>query len=110
VTEELVRFREERGWERFHTPKNLALGIAVEVGELLEHFQWLDEAELDDHMSRRRSDVAEEIADVAIYLIQLASVLGISLPDALRAKLALNAERYPVSLARGTHTKHTHLC
>jgi dCTP diphosphatase len=109
VTEQLVRFREERGWERFHTPKNLALGVAVEAGELLEHFQWLDDAEVRDYVSRHREDVAEEIADVAIYLIQLADVLGISFADALAAKLRLNAERYPASLSRGTHTKHTRL-
>ncbi|HWX46230.1 MAG TPA: nucleotide pyrophosphohydrolase [Solirubrobacteraceae bacterium] len=106
VTEQLVRFRDERDWGQFHTPKNLALGIAVEAGELLEHFQWIADADVPGYLERHRPEVAEELADVAIHVIQLANALGIPLGEALRAKLALNAERYPVALARGNAAKH----
>jgi NTP pyrophosphatase (non-canonical NTP hydrolase) len=109
VTSQLSLFRDERDWGQFHTPKNLALSVMIEAGELLEHFQWITDDEIPDYVARQRADVAEELADVTIYLIQLADVLGISLGDALRDKLALNAERYPARVSRGSHAKHSRL-
>jgi NTP pyrophosphatase (non-canonical NTP hydrolase) len=109
VTEELVRFRHDRAWEPFHTPKNLGVSIVIEAGELLEHLQWLPDDEIPAYVENHRAEVAEELADVAIYVMQLAEVLGISLSEALAAKLALNAERYPARLARGNSTKHSEL-
>ncbi|HYM54855.1 MAG TPA: nucleotide pyrophosphohydrolase [Solirubrobacteraceae bacterium] len=109
VTGQLALFREERDWGRFHTPKNLAVSIMIEAGELLEHFQWIGDEEIPGYVAQHRADVAEELADVAIYVMQLAEVVGISLADALRDKLALNAERYPLRVSRGSHAKHTQL-
>jgi NTP pyrophosphatase (non-canonical NTP hydrolase) len=109
VTGQLALFRDERDWGRFHTPKNLALSIMIETGELLEHFQWIDDEEIPDYVARHRADVAEELADVTIYVMQLADVVGISLADALRDKLAINAERYPLRVARGSSAKHSEL-
>jgi dCTP diphosphatase len=109
VTGQLSLFREERDWGQFHTPKNLALSVMVEAGELVEHFQWIRDDEILDYVAQHRGDVAEELADVAIYVIQLADVLEISLGEALRDKLELNAERYPARVSRGSHTKHTRL-
>ncbi len=105
IVDRLRDFREARDWGRFHSPKNLALSIAVECGELLEHFQWLDDANAAEELSAK-SEVAEELADVAIYVVQLADTLGISLGDAIAAKIDSNERRYPVELARGNATKH----
>lgn len=109
VTGQLSLFRAERDWGQFHTPKNLALSLAIEVGELLEHFQWVSDEQIPEYVGKHKDAVAEELADVMLYAIQLADVLGISLADALREKLALNAARYPAHAARGSSAKHTQL-
>jgi NTP pyrophosphatase (non-canonical NTP hydrolase) len=99
-------FRDARDWGRFHTPRNLASAIAVESGELLEHFQWAQEP---DGLAEKIDGISEELADVAIYVLELADLLGISMLDAIEAKLALNEQRYPIDLARGSTRKHTEL-
>jgi NTP pyrophosphatase (non-canonical NTP hydrolase) len=99
LRDRLRQFAAERDWEQFHTPKNLAMSIAIEAAEILEHFQWLTAAqsrELADHAQR---EVALEIADVLLYLIRLADVLDIDMAAAAREKIGLNAHKYPV--ARG---------
>jgi NTP pyrophosphatase (non-canonical NTP hydrolase) len=104
---QLELFRDERDWGQFHTPKNLALSVSIEAAELLEHFQWIGDDEVAGYVAEHREDIAEELADVLIYVIQLAQVLGISPSGALASKLALNAERYPVRASRGSSAKHT---
>ena len=99
----LLAFRSEREWEQFHTPKNLAIGIAVEAAELLELYQWtLDSSD----QAPAATTVQEEIADVCILLSYLAHDLGVDLEDAVRRKLAVNAARYPVEHSRGNARKH----
>ena len=89
-------FASARDWERFHTPKNLAMALAGEVGELLELFQWLTPDEAAAIMdSDRRTDVEDELADVVIYLARLADVLGVDLSAAAAAKLERNEHRFP---------------
>ena len=106
----LIRqFRDERDWLQFHNPKNLACSISIEAAELLEHFQWKTPEESDAHAKSKRTEISEEIADVAIYLIELADVLDIDLPAAIKGKLALNAAKYPVAKARGSAAKYTEL-
>ena len=105
----LRAFAEERDWEQFHSPKNLSMALAVEAAELLEHFQWLTEAESLALPPARREQVAEEIADVFIYLIRLADRLGIDLSAAARAKILKNAARYPVGKSRGHKKKYSEL-
>ncbi len=109
IAARLRAFREVRDWQRFHTPRNLAMSIVVECGELFEHFQWVDDEELAAHLADREDDVAEELADVAIYLVQLADTIGISLTKAIVNKIDRNDERYPVESSRGTATKHAKL-
>jgi NTP pyrophosphatase (non-canonical NTP hydrolase) len=106
---QLELFRDERDWSQFHTPKNLALSVSIEAAELLEHFQWIRDDEVADYVAEHREDIAEELADVLIYAIQLAQVLGISPSSALASKLALNEQRYPVRASRGSSAKHTAL-
>jgi dCTP diphosphatase len=95
-------FARERDWEQFHTPKNLAMALAGEVGELVEIFQWLTPDEAGAVMeSTRAGDVEDELADVAIYLLRLADVLGIDVLDVTSRKLERNHDRFPASVVRG---------
>jgi NTP pyrophosphatase (non-canonical NTP hydrolase) len=99
VQARLQLFAAARDWERFHNPKNLAVAAAVEAAELLEIFQWLepDEAASIADLPEQREQVAQEIADVVIYLLRLADILGIDVPAAVDAKMALNELRFPRS-------------
>jgi NTP pyrophosphatase (non-canonical NTP hydrolase) len=105
IERQLRTFRQERNWERFHTPKNLAISVAIEVGELLEHFQWRSDAEITQHLASDKEHVADEIADVAIYAIQLADVAGIDLGAAIATKIAKNDSKYPAELAHSSDNR-----
>lgn len=105
---DLVRaFVAERDWDQFHTPKNLALSLIVEAGELLEPFQWVATGGTDELTDLQLLQVRQEAADVLIYLIRLADKLGIELGDAVKAKLELNRVKYPADLVRGSARKYT---
>jgi NTP pyrophosphatase (non-canonical NTP hydrolase) len=104
-------FAGKRDWEQFHTPKNLVMALAGEVGELAAIFQWLSPDESADATAdRTRAErVRDEMADVFAYLLRLADVLGVDLEGALEAKITKNARKYPVELARGSARKYTDL-
>lgn len=104
----LRRFADERDWEKFHSPKNLAMALSVEVAELVEHFQWLSEDESRSLPEETRNEVAQEIADVQIYLVRLADKLGIEILEATEAKLQGNDGRYPTSRVKGSSRKAAH--
>ena len=106
LARQLQQFADARDWGPFHSPKNLASALVVEAGELLEHFQWLTEDQSRQLMPEKKQAVAHEMADVLLYLVQLSTVLGIDLLDAAQAKLILNAQKYPVDLARGHSRKY----
>ncbi len=98
LKEAMRAFVAERRWEPYHSPKNLVMGLAVETAELMEHFLWLD-AEQSRALAAdpdRRAALAEELADVACNVLNLSNVLGIDLSDAIAAKMAKNAVKYPV--------------
>ena len=103
------QFAAERAWEPFHTPKNLAMALCGEAGELIEHFQWLTPEQSAALAAPAREEVALEMADVLLYLVRLADVLDIDLAAAARRKIAINAERYPVDRARGRADKYDRL-
>ena len=94
--ERIRRFRDERNWLQFHNPKDLAASVSIEAAELLEHFQWLSAEQSTRYVAEHREAVADEMADVAIYLLELADIAGIDLASAIDAKLAKNALKYPV--------------
>src|SRR5258706_11918437 len=96
VIDEIRKFRDARGWLKYHDPKSLAGSVCIEAAELLELFQWKDEKESRAYAAANKERVSEEIADVAIYLIELADVAGIDLTEAIRAKLVKNGVKYPV--------------
>ena len=101
----MARFVAARDWEQFHSPKNLVMGLAVEAAELMEHFLWIDNDESrrvkDD--PARLAEVADEMADVACYLLALGNTLDIDLSDAITAKLDKTARKYPVERVRGRY-------
>ena len=97
----LLRFARERDWEQFHSPKNLVMALAGEVGELSEHFQWLTEAQSAELPPEKRAAVGEEIADCLIYLIRLSERLGIDPIEAAYRKIEKNEARYPAERVRG---------
>lgn len=108
IQQDLREFAEARDWNPFHSPKNLAMALAVEAAELMENFQWLTEEE-SRRLEERPEDyraVREEVADVQIYLLRLADLLGIDLETAVRDKMSRNAEKYPVELAKGNAVKY----
>jgi NTP pyrophosphatase (non-canonical NTP hydrolase) len=109
LRDELRRFAAERDWDQFHSPKNLAMALAVEAAELLEHFQWLKEDESRSLPPPELAKVREELADVLIYLVRLADKLGVELLPAAIDKIAINARKYPVEASRGSHKKYTDL-
>lgn len=109
LAQQLDEFAKARDWQQFHSPKNLAAALIVEAAELLEHFQWLTEDQSRKLTPEKRVAVGAEMADVLLYLIQLSSALGVDLEAAAKAKLELNALKYPVDLARGNSLKYDEL-
>ena len=106
LQENLRKFARERDWEQFHSPKNLAMALTVEAGELQEIFQWLSEQQSSDLDVQQRQRVQEEMADVLLYLCRLADVMNIDLHEAALAKLKRNAEKYPIGQVRGRANKY----
>lgn len=104
-------FRDARDWSQFHTPKQLAAALAIEAAELQECFLWRTDEQVDAEMTTaaRRDAVAEELADVLMFALLLADRLGIEVGRAIATKLAINEQKYPVGLARGTARKYTEL-
>ena len=105
----LRKFSAERDWDKFHTPKNLAMALMVEAGEIAEHFQWTDASAADELSAAKRNEVALEIGDTFIYLLRLSDRLGIDMVAAARAKMEINADRYPVEKVFGRAVKYTDL-
>jgi NTP pyrophosphatase (non-canonical NTP hydrolase) len=109
LRERLRAFVAERDWDQFHNPKNLAMALVAEAGELVEHFQWLTPEQSERLAPEVRAEVALEIADVLLFLLQLCDRLDIDPVQAAQRKLALNAQKYPVHKARGRAAKYDKL-
>ena len=109
LTARVLRHRDERDWGQFHTPKELAVSLAVEAGELLELMQWKTGDALRAALDNRREQVRDELADVLHSVLLLASDLDVDLADALERKLAKDAKKYPVEKSRGRADKYTDL-
>lgn len=109
ITEKIKKFSGERDWMQFHDPKNMAVSITLEASELLEHFQWKTTEEVEKYAKQNCAEIKDEIADIALYLFELADNLGISLIDAMDQKLKKNEMKYPIEKAKGKHTKYNKL-
>ena len=103
----LREFADERDWDQFHSPKNLAMALIVEAAELVEHFQWLSEEQSQTLSPEKLAEVAQEIADIQIYLIRLADKLGVDMEKAVNAKIELNEKKYPAEKVRGSAVKYS---
>ncbi|WP_422802346.1 nucleotide pyrophosphohydrolase [Telluria beijingensis] len=104
---DLVRvFVDERDWDQFHTPKNLASALSVEAAELLEHFQWLPSGRVEELGAAKLNEVRHEMADVLVYLVRLADKLDVDLFAAVEEKMVLNRAKYPAELVRGDMRKY----
>ena len=103
----ITAFIEERDWEQFHSPKNLAMALSVEVAEVVEHFQWLTEEQSKNLPPEKLAEVRQEIGDVMIYLTELADKLGIDPVEAAKAKVEINGKKYPAALVKGKAAKYT---
>ena len=102
----LQAFADQRDWNQFHSPKNLAMALIVEAGELAEHFQWLTQEESFGLPADKLEEVGEELADIFVYLVRLSDQLGIDLPAAVDRKIELNEKKYPADLVRGSAKKY----
>ncbi len=111
LSEALSIFASERNWDQYHSPKNLAMALTGEVGELSEIFQWLTEDASKSVATNpdTATAVRDELADVTLYLVRLASVLGVDLNEAVTQKLQKNAAKYPVDKSHGSHKKYDKL-
>ncbi|MFZ5515386.1 MAG: nucleotide pyrophosphohydrolase [Candidatus Zhuqueibacterota bacterium] len=107
ILDKIKRFRDDRDWMQFHSPKNLAVSVVLEASELLEQFQWKTDEEVERYLKANQVAVEEEVADVAIYLLELADKLGIDLIDVMERKIEKNEIKYPVARARGKAAKYT---
>jgi len=107
VTTRIREFRDARDWAQFHNPKDMAVAISIEAGELLEHFLWKNGAEIEQRTESHREAITDEVADIAIYLTELADNLGIDLLEAMERKIAKNEAKYPASRVKGSARKYS---
>lgn len=107
LAQSLRKFAAERDWDQFHSPKNLAAALLVEASEVLEHFQWISESQSSAVSDETRNAIALELADVLLYVVRLADKMGVDLLESARAKLAINAQKYPAEQVRGSSKKYT---
>ncbi|MGO3344145.1 MAG: nucleotide pyrophosphohydrolase [Marinomonas sp.] len=107
LKERLQGFADARDWDQFHSPKNLSMALSVEVSELVECFQWLTEEQSKCLTPQQRQAVIDEMADVQVYLLRLATKLDVNLLEAVEQKMQINAAKYPADLVRGNAKKYT---
>ena len=104
----ILVFNSTRDWGQFHNPKDVAISLALEASEVLEHFQWKNPQEIKQHLKGNKAEVAEEIVDVLYWVLLLSHYLKIDLNEAFDKKMLQNERKYPVAKAKGSHKKYTH--
>ena len=109
ITEKIRTFRDDRDWMQFHNPKEIAAAIAIESAELQEIFLWKDYPESETAAREKQQAVADEIADIAVYLFELADNLGLQLGEVMLEKMQKNAAKYPIAKSRGSNLKYNEL-
>jgi dCTP diphosphatase len=109
LQKKVVAFRDARDWKQFHNPKDLAISLLLEASEVLEHFQWKSTDEMAQHVSTKKEDIGDELADVFYWLLLIAHDLDIDLKEAFERKLRKNEQKYPKEKAYGSHRKYTEL-
>lgn len=109
LIKKIRKFNKDRDWDQFHNYKDLAISLSLEASEVLEHFQWKNHKETDERVKTHREELAEELADVFIYLLHISDKAGVNIIKAANKKLAKSAKKYPVKKSKGKHSKYTEL-
>jgi Predicted pyrophosphatase len=109
LTEKLIAFRDARDWKQFHKPKDVALSLVLEACEVMEHFQWKNDEEIQKYVVDAKEEIGEELADVLNWILIMSHDLDINILEALEKKILKNAEKYPVEKAKGNAKKYTEL-
>lgn len=109
LTNIIITFRDARDWKQFHNPKDMALSLVLEAAEVIEHFQWKNKEEIGRYLQTSKKEIGEELADVLYWVLLMSHDLDIDLVQAFKEKMIINEKKYPVSQAKGKHTKYTKL-
>lgn len=109
LTKKIINFRDKRDWKQFHNPKDIAISLVLEATEVLEHFQWKTQEEIEEYLKSHKNDVSEELADVLYWVLLMCGDLKIDIKEALENKMRKNEKKYPAEKARGKHTKYNKL-
>ena len=105
----VVKFRDDRDWEKYHNPKDVAMKLLTEVGEVYEHLVWKDKDELVEYLKKNRTEVGYELADVLYNVVLLANQLDVDLDKAFEEKMKINEKKYPIEKAKGKYRKYDEL-
>ena len=109
LTDLIEQFRNDRDWKQFHTPKDVAMDIVIEAGEVLEHFQWKSDREITEYVKKHKEEIGDELSDVLHGVLLMALELDIDLVDAFEKKMKKNEQKYPVKKVKGRNVKYTAL-
>jgi len=109
LQKQIRQFVDEREWNQFHNPKDLSISLTLEAAEVLEHFQWKNDAEMIKHATDNKDAVGEELADTLYWVLLLANKLDVDLNEVFEKKMTKNAAKYPIAKAKGNHKKYTEL-
>jgi dCTP diphosphatase len=109
LIEKIKQFRDERDWGQFHTYKDIGISLSLEAGEVLEHFQWKTNEEIEEYVKSHKEEIGDEIADVAFYLLELCDKLDLDFAEIVEKKLDKTAKKYPVEKAKGCAKKYNEL-
>jgi NTP pyrophosphatase (non-canonical NTP hydrolase) len=109
LTEKIINFRKARDWKQFHKPKDIAISLSLEASEVLEHFQWKSNEEIEKYVKENKEEIGEELADVMYWVLLMSHDLKINILSALEKKMKKNEKKYPVEKAKGKHTKYNKL-
>ena len=109
LSQKAIAFRDARDWKQFHNPKDLAMSLVLEAGEVMEHFQWKNQTEIDTYLKDHSADIGEELADVLNLLIIMSSDFSIDILSALEDKMKKNELKYPISKSKGKNIKYNKL-
>lgn len=109
LTKKIIEFRDKRDWKQFHNSKDVALSLVLEAGEVMEHFQWKNEKEIEEYIKTNKSEIGEEIADVLYWVLLMSYDLKIDIFDALDKKIKKNEGKYTIEKSKGNHKKYTDL-
>ena len=106
----MKKFKADRNWDQYNTPKNLSMAIAIEAGELMEHFMWIEDSKAAEALlEKKRDEIEAEVADILAYMLSLCAGYNIDLSRAFERKMQVNAEKYPIEKAKGRHDKYNQL-